>query len=203
MVFIRTDMEEYRMKFTKAAALIMSLSIVGVSVAACNNEPEPVSSDVNVISTQQQNSGNGSPAGTVDAQAESENYVFVYNGVNLIVNAEIDETKFSEDDYEVYEVESCAGQGMTSEYVFKGGSVQVETFTGSSVISRIALCDDTVTTAEGIYIGQTIDDVKAKYGEPTTTTEVMYTYVKGSSDLRFYFDGDGKITQIQYFATGI
>ena len=55
------------MKFTKAAALIMSLSIVGVSVAACNNEPEPVSSDVNVISTQQQNSGNGSPAGTVDA----------------------------------------------------------------------------------------------------------------------------------------
>ena len=176
MVFIRTDMEEYR------------------------NEVHKSSSSYHELEHSRRHAAG---AGTVDAQAESENYVFVYSGVKLIVNTEIDDSKFSEDDYEVYEVESCAGQGMTKEYVFKGGSIQVETFTGSDVISRIALCDDTVTTAEGIYIGQTIDDVKAAYGEPTTTTEVMYTYVKGSSDLRFYFDGNGKITQIQYFATGI
>ncbi len=188
------------MKFTKAAALIMSLSIVGVSVAACNNEPEPVSSDINVISTQQQNSGNGTPAGTVDAKAESENYVFVYKGVNLIVNTEFDESKFSEDDYEIYEVESCAGQGMTTEYDFKGGSVQVETFTGSIVISRIAVNDAAVTTAEGVYVGQTTDDIKAVYGEPSWTTEAMYVYEKGSSELRFLLDGEGKITNIMYMA---
>ena len=40
------------MKIVKAAALIMSLSIAGMSLAACSNEPEPVSSDINIISTQ-------------------------------------------------------------------------------------------------------------------------------------------------------
>ena len=40
------------MKFAKTAALIMSLSIAGAALCACNNQPEPVSSDINVIATQ-------------------------------------------------------------------------------------------------------------------------------------------------------
>ena len=47
------------MKFVKTAALIMSLSIAGAALCACNNQPEPVSSDINVIATQSQNSNVG------------------------------------------------------------------------------------------------------------------------------------------------
>lgn len=191
------------MNLKKTAALLMSLSIVGVSVAACSNEPEPVSSDVNVIATQDQNSGSGESDAPVAAAAASDNFVFKYAGVDLIVNTDIDDSKFSDDDYEVSEVASCAGQGLASLYSFKNGSFSVETMVGADTIVRIALVDDTVTTAEGVYIGQTIDDVKAVYGEPTESSETLYIYTKGTSELRFQIDGNGKVTEIDYFAAGI
>ena len=192
------------MKFARVAALILGLSMVGVSFAACSNEPEPVSSDINVISTQGQNSGSGESTASAADNAASENYVFVYSGVNFIVNADIDEAQFIEgDDFDLSEVASCAGQGMARLYTFKGGSFSVETVVGSDKIARIALCDDTVSTAEGIYIGKTLDDVKAVYGEPTESSSVLYIYKKGTSELRFQIDGDGKVTEIDYFAAGI
>ena len=195
------------MKFTKAAALVMSLSLIGISVAACSNEPEPVSSDINIISSQAgQNTtaATTSRVGYIDENAENENFVFVYNGVNLVVNTEMDESKFSESDFDVQEDASCAGQGLALLYTFKGGSFTVATapsVSGPWPISIITLFDDTVTTAEGIYIGQTIDEAKAVYGEPTTETEAACFYAKGTSQLVFMFDGEGKINSIQYWAT--
>ena len=201
-------MEDFRiMKFTKAAALVLSLSIAGFSVAACSNDPEPVSSDVNIIATQSQGqneTATTSRVGYIDDKAESENFVFVYNGVNLVVNTEMDESKFSASDFEVQEDASCAGQGLALLYTFKGGSFTVATapsVNGPWPISIITLFDDTVTTAEGIYIGQSIEDAKSVYGEPTTATEAAYFYQKGSSQLVLLFDGEGKINSIQYWAT--
>ena len=180
----------------------MSLSIVCAGVAACSNEPEPVSSDVNIISSQGQNSGESSAAVSGGDNAASENFVFKYAGVDLIVNTDIDDSKFSDDDYEVSEVASCAGQGLASLYSFKNGSFSVETMVGADTIVRIALMDDTVTTAEGVYIGQTVDDVKAVYGEPSESSDSLYIYTKGTSELRFQFI-DGKVNEIDYFAAGI
>ena len=186
------------MKFTKIAALLLSLSIAGISIAACSNEPEPVSSDINVISTQAQNVQGSGADNHIDENAINENYVFIYNGVTVTVKTPLDLSKFNDDDYDYYEVPSCAGQGMATLYEFKGGSVKIETHTGSTAIARIALCDDTVATAEGVYIGQTVDDVKAAYGEPTEIAGSNYDYVKGSSRLRFLFEND-KVTGITYF----
>jgi hypothetical protein len=192
------------MNFTKVAALVLSLGMIGTGIAACSNEPEPVSSDVNVISTQAgQNNQSGAANVTVDANAASENFVFTYAGCNIIINTDIDIARFNDDDYDYDEVPSCAGQGMATEYNFKNGSFFVETYTGNTVVDRIALCDDTVTTAEGIYIGQTIDDVKAAYGEPTEIAGVNYKYLKGSSELWFTFDDNGKIQYIEYRAAGV
>ena len=188
------------MKFTKVAALIMSLSIVGASVAACSNEPEPVSSDVNVISTQNQNSGAGTDA-TSDDKAASENYVFTYKGVNFIINTDIDVSSFADSDYDLDQVASCAGQGLASQYSF-GSTFFVETDVGSDVIVWIKLFDDTVSTAEGVYIGQTVEDVKAVYGEPSTSTDYLMVYTKGTSELRFEV-ADGKVTSINYMRAGI
>lgn len=188
------------MKFTKAAALILSLSIVGAMAAGCNNDPEPVSSDINVISTQSQNSGSGANA-TVDDKAASENYVFKYQGVDFIINTDIDISKFADSDYDMDQVASCAGQGLASQYSF-GSTFFVETDVGSDVIVWIKLFDDTVSTAEGVYIGQTVDDVKAVYGEPSEATDHLMVYTKGSSELRFEI-AEGKVTSINYMRAGI
>ena len=105
------------MKFAKTAALIMSLSIAGAALCACNNQPEPVSSDINVIATQSQNSGLASDSkeseGHVDPNAASTNYKFSYQGVDFVIDAVIDLSKFTEGtDYEAREVQSCAYQGF-------------------------------------------------------------------------------------------
>ena len=192
------------MKFARVAALLLSLSIVTAGIAACSNEPEPVSSDINVISTQGQNSGADASGNSAGENTASENYVFVYSGVNFIVNSDIDDSSFNEGaDYELSEVASCAGQGMAKLYTFKGGSFSVETIVGTDKIARIAISDDTVSTAEGIYIGKTLDDVKAVYGEPSSSSNTLYIYTKGTSELRFQIDGEGKVTEIDYFAAGI
>ena len=190
------------MKFTKAAVLVLSLSMVGMGVCACSNEPEPVSSDVNVISTQNQNTNNSAPSASIDANAESENFVFVFSGAKLIVNTAMNEDDFNEDDYEYFESASCAGQGLSKIYTFKGGSFTVSTnpVGDEDSISSIALFDDTVATAEGIYIGQTVDDVKSAYGEPDTATEKTLTYIKGSSELEFVVDDNNVVTNIIYNA---
>ena len=48
------------MKFTKVAALMLGLSMAGATLCACNNAPQPVSSDISVIGSQSQvGPGNG------------------------------------------------------------------------------------------------------------------------------------------------
>jgi len=192
--------ENGNMKIAKAAALIMSLSIAGMSLAACSNEPEPVSSDINIISTQAQgqNTGVSLPNGHVDPNAESENFVFTYKGCDFVVNTVVDESKFPDEDYDAQVQASCAGQGMATNYKFKGGSFWAETYPGSDSLYIVTLCDDTVTTAEGIYIGSTMDKVKEVYGEPSTATDTLLVYEKGSSELRFNFDANGAVNGIFY-----
>ena len=186
------------MKLVKTAALFMSLSIVGLSLCACANEPEPVSSNINIISTQGQNSGSGTEATDV-ANAASENYAFNYNGYNFIVDTAIDESKLPED-YDVAMEASCAGVGLAQTYKTRSFDVELR-LNSEDIITRIFLRDDTVSTAEGIHIGSTMDEVRAVYGEPAIDTGLSLAYTKGSSKLQFDFDADGKVQFITYFGT--
>ena len=105
----------------------MSLSIVGVTLCACTMQPQPVSSDINVISTQAQNSRNGETINVADIDKNccNSNFKFTYKGVDIICSAAFDETKFDSNEYEMTQQASCAGQGLDYVYVFKGGSFQV------------------------------------------------------------------------------
>ena len=201
------------MKFTKVAALMMGLSMVGATLCACNNAPEPVSSDINVISTQSQvGPGNGETINVadIDQNAASTNYKFSYKGVDIICNAAFDDSKFDKNEYELTQQASCAGQGLDYVYVFKGGSFQVVSHpmddnSGEAKVMYVMLCDDTVATAEGVYIGNTVDQVKAAYGEPDAekSTDALLIYIKGSSFLQFEVDDKNVVVGITYFSTDL
>lgn len=186
------------MKFTKIAALALSLTMVGTAVAACSNEPEPVSSDINIISTQGQNSGAATDA-TDAVNAASENFAFNYNGYDFIVDTLMDDTKLP-DNYDVIQTASCAGVGFATMYTTS--SFEIELRLGdSNIITRIMFHDDTVSTAEGIKIGSTMEEVREVYGEPSIDTGMSLAYLKGSSKLQFDFKDDGKVEFITYFGT--
>ncbi len=199
------------MKFTKVAALMMGLSIAGATLCACNNAPQPVSSDINVISTQSQvGPGNGETikVADIDKNAASGNFKFTYKGVDIICNAAFDDSKFDKNEYEMTQQASCAGQGLDYVYVFKGGSFQVVSHpmddnSGEAKVMYVMLCDDTVATAEGVYIGNTVDQVKAAYGEPGEQEDTFLKYFKGTSFIQFDIDEKGVVSAITYFSTDL
>lgn len=90
---------------------------------------------------------------------------------------------------------------MSKTYTYKGGSFSISTNPSgnSDIISSIMLNDDTVSTAEGICIGSSADDVTAAYGEASNSTETTITYEKGSSSIVFVLQ-DGKVNNIIYNA---
>ena len=76
---------------------------------------------------------------------------------------------------------------------------------GEAKVMYVMLCDDTVATAEGVYIGNTAEQVKAAYGEPDAekSTDKLLYYFKGSSFLQFELDDKGVVVGITYFSTDL
>lgn len=193
------------MKAFKISALILAAAICAMPLTACNKQKTPVSSGINVISSQSQGGAgvNGENKATIDPNAASNNYVFKYNGVDIVVNSPMNAILGSlGNNYQYFEAASCAGQGISKFYTFNGGSFVISTnpVGNEDSIAMITISDDSVSTAEGIFIGNTVDQLKAAYGEPKENDGTTYTYEKGSSVLVFIVDDGGKITNIIYNA---
>lgn len=97
-----------------------------------------------------------------------------------------------------FESESCAFQGLDKVYTYPSFVLYTYPLDGKDYIMSLYLMDDTVTTAEGAYIGMRMDAVSELYGEPTTTAEGSVTYEKGGCALSFLFDSDGLVNAITY-----
>ena len=195
------------MKTSKILAAALAASMM-LAMAACSNDAAPVSSDVNVISTEAQGNNPQQGAGvevTVDPNAADTNFAFSYEGVDVIVgtdmNSLVDSLNAAAGEPQYFEAASCAGDGMSKTYTYKGGSFSISTNPSgnSDIISSIMLNDDTVSTKEGICIGSTADEVTAAYGESANATETTMTYDKGSSSIVFVLQ-DGKVNNIIYNA---
>ena len=74
---------------------------------------------------------------------------------------------------------------------------------GEAKVMYVMLCDDTVATAEGVYIGNTVDQVKAAYGEPSEQEDTFLKYFKGTSFIQFDIDEKGVVSAITYFSTDL
>ena len=195
------------MKTSKILAAALAASMM-LAMAACSNDAAPVSSDVNVISTEAQGNNPQQGAGvevTVDPNAADTNFAFSYEGVDVIVgtdmNSLVDSLNAAAGEPQYFEAASCAGDGMSKTYTYKGGSFSISTNPSgnSDIISSIMLNDDTVSTKEGICIGSTADEVTAAYGESANATETTMTYDTGSSSIVFVLQ-DGKVNNIIYNA---
>lgn len=132
---------------------------------------------------------------------KADGFVFKYKDVEITPHAKMEPIHSAlgkEDNY--FESDSCAFQGKDKVYTY--GSVVIATYPDGDAdyVYTIELKDDTVTTAKGIAIGSTKDDVIAKYGEAQEDTGVALLYEKGSSTLSFSYDADGNVTGIVYAA---
>ena len=164
----------------KILTLVLVLTMM-LSMAACGGSQTPA--------------GNG---GNTAGKVSADNYSFTYNGVELKLYAEAtpiitalgEPTKYDE-------TASCAFDGLDKTYYY--GNLYVQTYpeNGKDYIYGWWFADDSLTTAEGIYIGASQAEVEAAYGADTFNGTSAYVVTKGESTLSIIMK-DGAVNAIQY-----
>lgn len=128
-------------------------------------------------------------------------YSFEYNGVTVPMNTDAAPVIAALGEPQQYfEAESCAFKGLDKTYYYSG--FELTTYpkdANTDYISSVYFKDDSVSTSEGIYIGSTVDDMLAVYGEDYTGGDGSYTYKKGEASILFIAE-DGEITAVTYLA---
>lgn len=96
-----------------------------------------------------------------------------------------------------FESPSCAFGDLDKVYTYSGFEIDTYSFEGVDYVSAVILQDDTVSTAEGICIGDTVDKVKSSYGSETSNEGDMLVYKKDEMKLCFLIKDDS-VSSIQY-----
>lgn len=183
----------------KAAALIIS-GICMVVLSACQTTSAP-NEETNAGETASQEILNSETTVTADENA-GEPYYFEANGVKF--TADTDSRIFLDACGEAkhyYEAKSCAFEGMDKVYTYDSYEITTYPKGDDDYISSIVLKDDTVTTAEGIYISSPKEKVLSTYGDQYIERSGAYVYSSGGMELRFIFDSNDACISIEYAST--
>lgn len=141
-------------------------------------------------------SGTAASSGTT----ETAPYVFNYNGIAIPINAEAAPiiAQLGEP-LSYFESESCAFEGIDKTYTYQSFVLDTYPLNGADYVSAVRLTNDTVNTAEGIYIGSTLESVNSAYNGNASVGETGCSFVAGDMTLSFILDGaTGNVTSIKY-----
>ncbi len=140
----------------------------------------------------------GEVSGDGDTAVNYKGYAFIYNGV--VVEMDVDAAPVIEqlgeaDSY--FEAPSCAFEGIDKIYTY--GSFELDTYPTDEkdYISSIIFKDDTITTPEGIGIGDSAAKMEETYGTGQTDENGMAVYEKDGMKLCFILEGE-TIASIEY-----
>lgn len=173
-------------------AFVMALTICMLAVG-CGAEPER-----NVVIGE-----SNSSADTTDNKTESaESFAFVHNNVKITPNDLVDPLVTAlGSDYSYYESPSCAYIGLDKCYVYKGFSIY--TYPDNDAVDhvlQVVLTDDTLSTPEGLILGDPAEKVIELYGNDYVESDGSYSYTRGKTNLVIIVK-EGKVLSIQYCYT--
>ena len=159
----------------KVCAILLVLALV-LSLGACAAPPEP----------------------TKPTEPVKDNYVFTYNGIAIMMDAEATDIVAALGEPKSYTEEtSCAFDGLDKTYYY--GSFYLSTYPmgDKDFVHSVWFSDDTLTTAEGIRIGATQAQVENAYGAQSYNGSNAYVMTKGDSKLTVVLT-DGIVSSVQY-----
>ena len=145
-----------------------------------------------------------SPETNADAEEDrvkKDGFVFKYDGKIIYLDDYIENAlKILGEPKNYEESDSCTSEGIMVVYYYNGFEVSgyVINEADRPRIYSIFFKDDSVSTAEGIYIGHAIEEMFAAYGTDYEELDAHnYKYVKNGTQLSFYME-DGIISTILY-----
>lgn len=95
-----------------------------------------------------------------------------------------------------FEAASCAFEGLDKTYTYAGFTITTRPEGEKDLVNSILLTDDSVTTAEGVYIGSPLAEVTAAYGDAQPADGVL-SYTRDGVTLNFILENDAVIS-IEY-----
>jgi len=139
-------------------------------------------------------------AATQPQEEVREVYSFTYNGVEIAMHAPAADIVAALGEPKSYTEEaSCAFDGMDKTYYYGPFYMQTYPMDGVDYIYCLWLVDDTVTTAEGLYIGCDQALAESVCGAESFNGTNAYVVAKGESTLTVILDG-AAVYSIQYDA---
>ena len=173
-------------KMKKLSFALMALCLTALLVA-CGGAPSDPTPDAS-----------GSPAAPeASAPTAAKTYVFEVSGTQIAIDQNMAEVLAVLGEPAAYfETASCAFAGLDKMYTYSGFTITTRPEEEEDFVTSILLTDDSVTTPEGVYIGSTVADVMAAYGEAEAANGVI-KYTLGGTVINFVLSGESVIS-IEY-----
>ena len=189
----RNDEIMIKMNLKIKAFLSVTALVTCMLVGGCGNDTP----DRNVVI-----GSNNSTSSQEQIDDSKEDYGFVYNNVKITPNDLVEPLITAlGSDYTYYESPSCAYIGLDKCYVYKGFSIY--TYPDDNAVDhvlQVVLTDETVSTPEGLFVGDTAEKVVQLYGEEYAESNSSYAYTHGKTSLMIIIK-DGIVQSIQYCYT--
>lgn len=137
------------------------------------------------------------PAATQSAAPSGPDLYFESNGVKIRPYDLIDDVvaKLGEPKG-TFKAPSCAYQGMDVVYTYNGIQLTVNDIDGAKHVSVIMVLDDTVSTPDGVKIGQAEEEMKSKLSGAAGESGI-YRIESGTTTLQIQ-TADSKVKSILY-----
>lgn len=173
--------------------VIATLLVAAMMLAGCG------ASNEKTISNQSQTSG-AAEATTDNSSSSYAGYAFVANDVSVEVDGDF--SKFESGlgtPANYYEAPSCAFGDLDKVYTYGGFEIDTYQTEGVDRVSAVVFLDDSVSTPEGLSIGDSADKAKELYGNATSSDDAQMTFEKGGMKLVLLLN-DGTVSTIEYLS---
>lgn len=187
--------------------LAMTMAAALLLLAGCGDSERVISGEVvNVTTGSQIQEEAGEPESLPSSQQEQttavKGYVFVTGGVTVEMDGDMAPVLAALGEPASYfEAASCAFEGLDKIYTYNGFEIDTYPAQDTDLVSAVILKDDSVTTAEGICIGDSLEKLLAAYGEGNRENG-MLVYEKDGMKLCFILQDDSVIS-IEYRSTAL
>ncbi len=194
----------------KKKNIILALGMILAMMTGCGQSENVISGEVNNsanISQKEESSDKGqnqeqnreSQSGQENEAAENyKGYVFISKDVVIEMDAEAEPViEALGEPLSYFEAASCAFEGLDKIYTYSGFEINTYPGKDKDYISSVIIKDDSVTTVEGVTIGDSKEKMEQAYGTQCTVEENLYIYEKDDMKLRFIVK-DGVIEAIEY-----
>ena len=185
----------------KIICLIAVLAMAGVLLTACGEEKKEnnnTQTATDAPATENTNDGGEEQGGA--AEAAGDRFTFNYKGTNVALKSEAAPVLEGLGEWKNYtEEKSCAFEGLDKNYTYT--SFVLTTYPDGDIdrVNSVTLVDDTVSTNEGICIGDPKEKVEEVYGADTFNGVNAYIMKTQDAQLTIIIESD-KVSSIQYAA---